>query len=401
MNLLTWGLDITLAVTLLGLAWAVLFSRDKFRAVVLFIALGLVMALAWVRLDALEVGLAEAAIGAGISGALLLSYLGLLKRPAAPDPAASGPWWAVFTCGLGALVLLGVGGWLLWSYPASRLGPAAVTSEAMPLSGVSNQVTAVLLNFRSFDTLLELAVLLLAVIGIWSLGRAARPPAGMAVNPILLTMIRGILPFAILVAGYLVWLGEHAPGGAFQGGAVLGAAGILLALAGRPLPSFCPRPLLRATLVGGSLIFLGLAAVPLAMGKLFFQYPAEQAGAFILAIEATAAISIGLALCLLPDAGAPTTKQPHRTLSAASADWPSSGNLGRQIPSRKQEVLARFIPRGRSARLAYRGYSAPGGLPESAARLFGREPLNQQAVVPPDEQLHAPERRLPAAEEQR
>ncbi|ADH87024.1 hydrogenase subunit MbhD domain-containing protein [Desulfurivibrio alkaliphilus] len=336
MKLLTWGMDLTLAATLLGLAWAVLFSREEFRAVVLFIALGLVMALVWVRLDALEVGLAEAAIGAGISGALLLSFLGRLhrKRSAAPHLAAIGPTCvpgvrgagplaatcgtaerlrssarfarvAVFFCGLGALVLLGIGCWLLWAYPPLRLGPAVVTVEAMPLSGVSNQVTAVLLNFRSFDTLLELVVLLLAVIGIWSLGKAPRPPVGIAVNPILLTMIRGILPFSILVAGYLVWLGEHAPGGAFQGGAVLGAAGILLALAGRPLPEFCPRPLLRATLVGGTLIFLGLAALPLALGKLFFQYPAAQAGAFILAIEAAAAISIGLALCLLPDAGAP------------------------------------------------------------------------------------------------
>lgn len=218
---------------------------------------------------------------------------------------------AVFFCGLGALVLLGVGGWLLWAYPPLRLGPAAVTAEAMPLSGVGNQVTAVLLNFRSFDTLLELAVLLLAVIGVWSLGRAPKPPVGVTVNPILLTMIRGILPFAILVAGYLVWLGEHAPGGAFQGGAVLGAAGILLALAGRPLPDFCPQPLLRATLVAGTLIFLGLAALPLGFGLLFFQYPADHAGAFILAIEAAAAISIGLALCLLPEAGEPAATPGH------------------------------------------------------------------------------------------
>ncbi len=39
----------------------------------MFICFGLVMALAWVRLDAPDVALAEAAIGSGLTGALLLA----------------------------------------------------------------------------------------------------------------------------------------------------------------------------------------------------------------------------------------------------------------------------------------------------------------------------------------
>jgi uncharacterized MnhB-related membrane protein len=46
---------------------------------VLFIAFGLLMALAWVRLDAPDIALAEAAIGAGLTGAILLAALARLK----------------------------------------------------------------------------------------------------------------------------------------------------------------------------------------------------------------------------------------------------------------------------------------------------------------------------------
>ncbi len=67
-----WLLDILLLAALLGTATAALLSRDLFRAVVVFIAFGLLMSLAWVRLQAPDIALAEAAIGAGLSGVLLL-----------------------------------------------------------------------------------------------------------------------------------------------------------------------------------------------------------------------------------------------------------------------------------------------------------------------------------------
>ncbi|MCG7199696.1 DUF4040 domain-containing protein [Marinobacter pelagius] len=67
-----WSLDILLVIALLVTATSVLWSRDLFRGVVFFIAFGLLMALAWVRLRAPDVALAEAAIGAGLTGVLLL-----------------------------------------------------------------------------------------------------------------------------------------------------------------------------------------------------------------------------------------------------------------------------------------------------------------------------------------
>lgn len=73
-------LDALLVAILLWLAWAALASRDLFRGIVLFIAFGLVLSMAWVRLGAPDVALAEAAIGAGLTGALLLATWGRLPR---------------------------------------------------------------------------------------------------------------------------------------------------------------------------------------------------------------------------------------------------------------------------------------------------------------------------------
>jgi energy-converting hydrogenase B subunit D len=72
--------DGLLAITLPLLAWRVLAARNLYQAVVLFVAFGLLMALAWVRLSAPDVALAEAAIGAGITGALFLDALGHLRN---------------------------------------------------------------------------------------------------------------------------------------------------------------------------------------------------------------------------------------------------------------------------------------------------------------------------------
>jgi energy-converting hydrogenase B subunit D len=79
MTALAWAFDLLLVTALLGLAWQVMASRDLFKAVVLFIAFGLLMALAWVRLQAPDIALAEAAIGTGLTGALLLDAVGHLE----------------------------------------------------------------------------------------------------------------------------------------------------------------------------------------------------------------------------------------------------------------------------------------------------------------------------------
>lgn len=78
---MTLVFDLLLALSLLWSGWRTLATPRLDRAIVLFIIFGLLMTLAWARLSAPDIGLAEAAIGAGLTGALLLdTYSALTKR---------------------------------------------------------------------------------------------------------------------------------------------------------------------------------------------------------------------------------------------------------------------------------------------------------------------------------
>ncbi len=81
MNGVLWILDIALCGGLVWLAWLSLAAADLFKAIVLYVAFGLLMALAWARLQAPDIALTEAAIGAGLTGALLLSTLAYISSP--------------------------------------------------------------------------------------------------------------------------------------------------------------------------------------------------------------------------------------------------------------------------------------------------------------------------------
>lgn len=83
--------DILLAGLLLWSALRALMTPELGRAVMLFIVFGLLMALLWVRLQATDIALAEAAVGAGLTGVLLLDALGALRkrRTTAPQPEAN------------------------------------------------------------------------------------------------------------------------------------------------------------------------------------------------------------------------------------------------------------------------------------------------------------------------
>jgi uncharacterized MnhB-related membrane protein len=76
-------LDIGLALLVTLIGWRCLTAPDAFSASVIFIAFGLALALAWARLGAPDVALAEAALGAGITGALLIDAAREIGRPAA------------------------------------------------------------------------------------------------------------------------------------------------------------------------------------------------------------------------------------------------------------------------------------------------------------------------------
>lgn len=168
----------------------------------------------------------------------------------------------------------------------------------MEATGVAHPVTAVLLNFRGYDTLLEIGVLLLALLVVLAVaphGEKAPPDPSSRADPVLQTLARIVVPLMVLAAVYLLWAGAYQSGGAFQAGAVLGAAAVLLHLAGL-LPGWdTPGARLRIGLAAGFLVFLAVATVLLGQGALL-QYPPAQAGGLILLIEAGLTLSLGLIL---------------------------------------------------------------------------------------------------------
>lgn len=171
----------------------------------------------------------------------------------------------------------------------------ASVAARMPASGVEHPVTAVLLNFRGYDTLLEIAVLLLALIVILAVVVDNASDQPRVVSPILQTLARLAAPWMIVVAIYLLWAGAFRPGGAFQAGAVLAAVAVLLHLTGL-LPSWqVPSVRLRWGFMAGFLIFVAVATGLLFQGALL-QYPPAQAGMLILLIEAGLTFSLGLIL---------------------------------------------------------------------------------------------------------
>lgn len=85
MTTLAWILDGAIVLLMLGLALRVLTTRDLFEATILFVAYGLTLALAWVRLGAPDVALAEAALGAGVTGAIFLNAFQRLGRRVEAD----------------------------------------------------------------------------------------------------------------------------------------------------------------------------------------------------------------------------------------------------------------------------------------------------------------------------
>ncbi|MDD5404669.1 MAG: MnhB domain-containing protein [Sulfuricella sp.] len=204
-----------------------------------------------------------------------------------------------FVVGSGALAFafLLIGALLepLMEPPSGGVDLRTAVAANMTASGVEHPVTAVLLNFRGYDTLLEIAVLLLALIVILASGIDTASDRPRAVNPILQTLARLAAPLMVVVAVYLLWAGAFRPGGAFQAGAVLAAAAVLLHLTGL-LPSWqVPTLTLRWGLTAGFLIFLAVAAGLLTQGALL-QYPPAQAGMLILLIEAGLTLSLGLIL---------------------------------------------------------------------------------------------------------
>ena len=270
----------------------------------------MLLALVWIRLRAPDIALAEAAIGAGLTGALLLSAL--RDTPGAPSADAGSESARSTARATGALLILLSSGLLAvlgaaFVHALDRADPARLAGEvfaSLGSSGVTNPVTAILLNFRAYDTLLELAVLMAAALGVVSLGPARS--AYLQSGPVLTSLTSWLVPVLVLVSGYLLWAGAQAPGGAFQAGALLAGAGVLLRLAGHPGGGLPREPAVRGLMVGGVAVFTLIGLALTIAGRGFLESPGSWAGGLILAIETAATLGIATTLilaflCGMPD----------------------------------------------------------------------------------------------------
>jgi len=306
--------DIGLALLVLVLAAWTIRLQDTFSAVLAFVVLGLLVALIWVRLQSVDVALTEAAIGSGVTGALLLGAAAHLRPtesaampPGAALCTAAGVLCAIITAGLGAIALL-------LPVPAPTLAPLAMAS--LPESGLGNPVTGVLFVYRALDTLLEKVVLVLALVGVWSLAADGAWGGIPALRPSTrpdstLTFLAELLPpVGLMLAIYMCWTGADHPGGAFQGGALLTAMWLLVMLAGvRALPATSLLRL-RLLLVAGPMLFLVIGLAGFALAGAFLAYPAGHAKTLIIIAEAALTLSIGVTLALLAAGPAEGTRSP-------------------------------------------------------------------------------------------
>ena len=158
-----------MAVTVVGLA----VQRNLFGAVVLFGIYSFLMATVLVALDAVDVAMTEAAVGAGVSTVLLLGALYLvggmeakpLVRPLVP---------LVLSVAVGAVLAYGMQGLPEYS---DRQAPIHIhvapryLQQGPKETGVPNIVTAVLASYRGYDTLGETVVVFTAGAGVIALLR--------------------------------------------------------------------------------------------------------------------------------------------------------------------------------------------------------------------------------------
>ena len=155
---------------------AIIQQRNLFGVVILSSIYSFLMASLLIVLDAVDVAMTEASVGAGISTVVLLATLHLVKvrevRPVRPRPMA-----LLITAGTGALLV-----WGTFVLPPFGTPDAVIHRHVVPRyladtvreTGVPNVVTSVLADYRGYDTLGETTVIFTAGIGVMLLLRGVR-----------------------------------------------------------------------------------------------------------------------------------------------------------------------------------------------------------------------------------
>ena len=150
--------------------------RNLFAVVILAGAYSFLMASVLLVLDAVDVAMTEASVGAGISTVLFLGVLALTKTE--ESRPAHTPLLPLFVAAVTAGVLI------YGTYDLPPFGEAATPvhlhvgsyylENSIAETGVPNVVTSVLASYRGFDTLGEVVVIFAAGIGVLMLLKGRR-----------------------------------------------------------------------------------------------------------------------------------------------------------------------------------------------------------------------------------
>jgi len=307
---MTAVVSLVVALLLLALAVWTVVARDAFLAVAGFVAYGLLLSLVWVRLYGIDVALTEAAIGGGLTGALLIGAVARLRRTEAAAGSERSGIGLRTVSKLLALSVTAVLALCVLALPEPAPTLAPLVAENMDVTEVGNPITGVLLAFRALDTMLEAIVLVIAVIGVWSLSPegvwGGRPGLRYHADPdgVLAYLARLLPPIGIVVGVYLFWAGADHPGGKFQSATILAAMWLLVQMAGLADTPMVGNRWLRAGIVVGPLVFVAVGLLGLWGAGVFLGYPAGWAKPMIVAIEVALLPTLVLVLALLLN-GAP------------------------------------------------------------------------------------------------
>ena len=306
-NILSFFLLTMLVIT----AIAIVRIRNLFAAVMLSGIFSLLLAANFFLLDAADVALTEAAVGAGISTVL---FLGALAMTAETEHTASTNRGIALTVSTTMMLLL-----IYATFDKPAFGdPAApihqhiapwyleTTRESID---IPNVVTAVLGSFRGYDTLGEVFVVFTAGIGVLFM-LSARSGRSKRAIPVQIRGLRHyqvprivgrmLIPFILLFALYVQFHGEYSPGGGFQAGAIFAAAMILYALLEGEKRAMIalPRQLLLFLIAGGALLYGGVGVATMLLGGNFLDYsvladdPVKGQQMGLLVIEAGVGITV-------------------------------------------------------------------------------------------------------------
>ncbi len=218
---------------------------------------------------------------------------------------------------LGILLLRAAEDLPQWGDPAS---PASVhvsdhyLEKSMAETSVPNIVTSVLADYRGYDTMFETVVVFCAGITVLTILRRTHRKKKKVIKPrpnrsdadiILQGASRLLVPVMQLFALYVIAHGHYSPGGGFQGGVILGASMILLAISYDiqvALARFKEKMVLVFSAVG-VLIYAGIGAICLILGRNFLAYGAWAKTLGISEVEAHShgmlGVEIGVAITVL------------------------------------------------------------------------------------------------------